>query len=255
MLLIVVTLSLGSCEATDVGSFDTATSYIYIDTPFLYDSYGRLTKERLKEYVYSFAFDDYEVKDYTFKVPVSIMGKPFDVDRQYKVEVVRDKTTATAEDWDENSISEVYIKKGEVVTPLEVVVKRHDRLKDVELAIVLRVLENENFAVGDKDLMEITLKFSDILKEPSWWKYYVKYFGPYQKEIYIQWREIYYLGVDPGINFGNGEQLYWDNMPTSFYADWYPILDMCMKVMKQYFIDNEVYPDGDTSKPRILLPN
>lgn len=254
VLLIVVALSLGACKKTNIESFDTNTSYIYIDTPFLKDDYGRVTKERLKEYVYSFAFEEPEVTTYTFKVPVSIVGTPSEVDRRYKIEVVKEKTTATAEDWDANSVSEVFIKKGEVVSPLEVTVKRHRELKEEERVIVLRVLENENFAVGDGDLLEIPLKFSDLLNEPSWWPSYLAYFGPYQREIYIQWREIYYLGADSEVG-DNGQPLYWDNMPTPFISSWYPTLKMYMQILKQYFIDNEVYPDGDTSKPRILLPN
>lgn len=255
VLLIVVATSLVSCKTTAIESYDTSTSYIYIDTPFLKDDLGRITKERLKEYIYSFAFDEPAVTTYTFKVPVSIIGKPSDADRQYKIEIVSEKTTATAEDWDENSISDVYIKKGEVITPLEITVKRHSKLKEEARIIVLRVMENENFATGDKDLLEITLNISEILNEPTWWGTYLKFFGPFQKQIYKQWKEIYYLGADTDINSSNGKPLYWDNMPTFYVASWYPTLTMYMQILKQYFIDNEVYPDGDTSKPRILLPN
>lgn len=254
VLLIIVGISLISCRTTEIESFDTGTSYIYIDTPFLKDDLGRTTKERLKEYVYSFAFDVNEVSTHTFEIPVSIIGTPSNEDRQYKIEIVEDKTTATAEDWDENFISKVFIKKGEVVTPLKITVKRHSKLKEEARVIVLRVSNNENFSTGDKDLLEIKLNISEILNEPSWWKYYLKYFGPFYREIYIQWKEIYYLGADTKID-SNGILYHWNNMPTYFNSDWYPTLTMYMQILKQYFIDNEVYPDGDTSKPRILLPN
>lgn len=52
-----------------------------------------------------------------------------------------------------------------------------------------------------------------------------------------------------------GKLLYWDQMPYyAGYPSWYPSTFMFIGKLKQYFIDHEVYPDGDTSKPRITLP-
>lgn len=49
---------------------------------------------------YSFALDNLDVKDTVINVVVKIMGMPVDEDRAYTVELVRDETTATSEDWD-----------------------------------------------------------------------------------------------------------------------------------------------------------
>lgn len=244
-----------SCEKTQLESFDTAQSYIYIDKPFMLDSYGRLTTERVEGMNYSFAFDTPEVKSYTFSVPVAVMGLPADADRSYKVEVVKEKTTATSADWDESDIKDIYVKKGELFTPLKVVVKRTASLTTEAKTIGLRLVANENFVLGDYKLVDIVLTFSDILKEPNWWPKYLRYFGSYQKEVYLKWKDIYYLGADPNINYENNKQLYWDNMPMYYSPRNYPVMAMYMQILKQYFIDNEVYPGGDTSKPRILLPN
>lgn len=244
-----------SCEKSEVESFDATQSYIYIDKPFVYDSYGRLTTERVKGMDYSFAFDAPEVKSYTFSVPVAVMGLLSDADRSYKVEVVKEKTTATNADWDESNINDVYIKKGELFTSLKVVVKRTSSLTTEAKTICLRLVANDNFVLGDHQLVDIVLTYSDILKEPAWWPKYIRYFGSYQKEVYLKWKDIYYLGADPNINYDNNKQLYWDNMPKYYRPDTYPVMAMYIQILKQYFIDHEVYPGGDTSKPRIILPN
>ena len=65
------------------------------------------------------------------------------------------------------------------------------------------------------------------------------------------------MGADPNLEkYGpdTGKQLYWGQMPYYTVSSWYPSTFMFIRKLKQYFIDNEVYPDGDTSKPRITLP-
>ena len=75
---------------------------------------------------------------------------------------------------------------------------------------------------------------------------------------YAKWQEIYFYGADPNVEKwgpNTGKLLYWDQMPYyAGYPSWYPSTFMFISKLKQYFIDHEVYPDGDTSKPRITLP-
>ena len=53
----------------------------------------------------------------------------------------------------------------------------------------------------------------------------------------------------------NGEPLWWGNMPsTSTYLNWYPVMNMYVTQLREYFEVNDVYPDGDTSVPPIKLP-
>jgi hypothetical protein len=96
------------------------------------------------------------------------------------------------------------------------------------------------------------------LQAPSWWPSWERYFGVFVREKYAKWQEIYFYGADPNVEKwgpNTGKLLYWDQMPYyAGYPSWYPSTFMFISKLKQYFIDHEVYPDGDTSKPRITLP-
>ena len=69
--------------------------------------------------------------------------------------------------------------------------------------------------------------------------------------------EIYAYGVDPTPELYNNippPYYYWNQMPTFVSATSFPITIMYIEKLKKYFQDNVVYPNGDTTQPRILLP-
>ena len=242
----------------DIDGFDNSTNYIYFDLPFQLDQYGRKTTERVDSLVYSFAMDDPSVTSYTFKIPVNSVGLNTETDRHYKVVVNEKKTTATGTDWDMSVIEKAVIQSGTLRDTLEVKVNRTPILKKESRTITLYIENNENFQVGASELLVAKLVFSDILQAPSWWSSWERYFGVFVREKYAKWQEIYFYGADPNVEKwgpNTGKLLYWDQMPYyAGYPSWYPSTFMFIGKLKQYFIDHEVYPDGDTSKPRITLP-
>ncbi len=246
-----------SCDK-DIDSFEEQNHFVYFDMPYMLDEYGRKTTQRADSISYSFELDDISVTSYTFKIPVNAISLAADKDRKYKVEVVADETTATDSDWDKTSIANTVLKAGEVFDTLNVKVFRTESLRTEWKHITFRIVENEEFGVGYNNLLKAKISFSDQLEVPEWWPNWQRYFGDFCREKYLKWREIYYLGADPnkeqwGPN--TGKPLYWGNMPYYYsYPSWYPTTFMFVKVLKQYFIDNEVYPDGDTSKPRVTIP-
>lgn len=242
-----------SCSKEKPFAFNTNDNYIYFDMPFKLDSYYNPTTERMDHLEYSFAFDDNDIQSHTFEIPIAVMGVSQDRTRTYTV-VVSDETTASSIHWNEAQTKESVLKKGEVFTNLNITVNRTPDLTKELRCIVLQLLPNEEFALGDYMLQKVKISFSDILLEPAWWPKYVKYFGPYRKEVYRKWRDIYPLGADTYVNSVNGITLYWDNMPGTFIPSMHIILGMHIQVLKQYFIDHVVYPDGDPTKPRITLP-
>lgn len=250
-------LTLSSCNE-DIDNFEEQSNFIYFDMPHVLDEYGRETTKRVEELSYSFELDDISVTSYTFKIPVNAISLPQTEDRSYRVEVIADETTAESEDWDTGCIENKSIKAGELFDTIYVKVNRTESLKTEWRTIALRIVPNENFGVGYGNLLTAKVTFSDQLVPPDWWPSFQNYFGEFCREKFLKWREIYYLGADPnkekwGPN--TGKPLYWDNMPYySTVPSWYPTTFMFIKVLKQYFIDNEVYPDGDTSKPRVSIP-
>lgn len=242
----------------EIDGFDNATNYIYFDIPFQLDRYGRLTTTRQDSLVYSFAMDDPSVTTYTFKIPVNSVGLKAEQARTYKVVVDEKKTTATDSDWDKSILHEAVLKAGTLKDTLKVTVNRIPVLKKEWRTITLRIEDNENFSVGASELLSVKLAFTDILQPPTWWSDWERYFGVFVREKYAKWQEIYFYGADPNAERwgpNTGKLLYWNQMPyNGANSNWYPSTFMFIAKLKQYFIDHEVYPDGDTSKPRITLP-
>lgn len=252
--LIVATMS--ACDKA-IDKFDNSTNYIYFDMPFQYDQYGKKTTKRVDSLVYSFAMEDLSVTEYTFKIPVNSVGLKTDFDRTFKVEVDEEETTASPEDWYMEGLTHALITKGNLTDTLKITVKRRNILSSEWRTIRFRLVANENFQAGADELLTAKISFTAILQPPAWWNNWLKVFGVFSKEKYKKWQEFYYLGADPNAErYGPdaGKPLYWGQMPFYVISSYYPSTWMFITKTKQYFIDNIVYPDGDTSKPRITLP-
>ena len=246
-----------SCNQ-DIDRFDNADNYIYFNMPFVLNQYGKETSVRQDSLSYSFALDDISVTSYVFKIPINTVGLAHSQERTYRVEVVADSSNVTDADWDKSCIENLTVKRDSLRDTLYVKVFRSEKIRSQWCHIVFRLLPNENFQLGDEKLLTAKISFSDILTPPDWWNKWQGVFGDFCREKFVKWQEIYYLGADPNVDTiggpGLGKPLYWDNMPYYAMSSWYPSTFMFVRIMKQYFIDNEVYPDGDTSKPRVLLP-
>lgn len=243
-----------SCQTQEPLEFDREKRYIYFDTPYKEDIFGRKLKERVDSMVYSFVLDDPSVTEHLFKIPVGVAGFPGDTDQNYEVEVAKDQTTALDSDWDSNTIDNPVFKKGVMGDTLYVKVKRE---KNADFKhITFNILPNAYFdLVSDPVLTSIRIAYTDRLIKPDWWNTWRFQFGEvFYREVYAKWIEIYYFGADSTISSGNGIPYHWNNMPTAAVEYWTPITFMYIRVLKQYFLDNEVYPDGDTARERILLP-
>ena len=245
-------IHLTGCDQ-DIDKFDNSINYIYFDLPFVLDRYGRETQQREDSIEYSFAMDPIEVTQHVFKIPVSTVGLAYNQDRSYRVEMVADSSDVTTDDWEAASIASPVIRANKLIDTLYVTVNRTPILKTTSRHIVFRILPNENFQLGTTDCQMAKISVTDVLTPPDWWKKYQGYFGEFCREKYAKWQEIYYLGADPNVD-DEGNQYYWDNMPSNAMPSWYPSTFVFIRVLKQYFIDHEEYPDGDRSKPRISLP-
>lgn len=243
-----------SCDNKDIDSFDMSTSYIYFDIPYIVNSDdGTETTYREDSISYSFALDPETVTDTTLKVVVKTIGMTADYDRPYGIEIVNENTTATSAEWDPSIINNRSIKAGELTDTIRIKVNRTDAMEEEWMKITLHVLPNENFAIGYGNLEEVLVSFSDILAKPDWWDTYSRYgyFGNFYPEVYRKWIEIYHEGADPMLHPYNHEPMYWDNMPPSptFYS--YPVMALYYKQLQQYFLDNDIIPEGENEPIRI----
>lgn len=257
-LSLLAAIALPACQR-DIQGLDDQKAYIYFNMMKIRLYQGQTLYSNVDSLYYSFALDEPSVTTAEIKVPVNIIGVAADRDREYKVEVVADKTTASDDDWDKGSIATTVIRAGQLGDTLAVRVKRTEATKTQWKQIVLRVAASDDFQVGYRNMVEAKLSFTSILAPPDWWDDWKWVFGDFQREKFLKWQEIYHLGADPNVNKygsgpGMGQPLYWDNMPSYPIESWFPSTFMFIRILKQYFIDHEVYPDGDTSKPRISLP-
>ena len=245
-----------SCDNKDIDSFDTATSYLYFDVPYILNADGTSSEFREDSIYYSFAIYPETVTSNTLKVVVKTIGMATDYDRPYTVEIVDDITTATSAEWDPSVVDNRSIKAGELADTIFIDVQRTKALSERWMHVYLRIIPNEYFAAGYGTLQEVKVAFSDVLAEPSWWRGWTGVFGSYYPEVYRKWIELYPLGADTNTHLDNGQPLYWNNMPSNStqYQSWYPVLALYAAELKEYFELNDVYPNGDTSLPAIKLP-
>lgn len=247
--IILITLFLGSlfmtaCE-TDELMFKTDERYIYLDIPFKLDKYGATTTVREDSLLHSFAFDAPDMNEYTFKLPVAVAGMPVPDDCVYAIEVVPELTNLTDDDWDKSIIERPVIHKNLIFDTLYVKVKKPGDNTGLK-QITFRLLANEHFGLSDSTLLTVRLCYTRELSSPAWWATWEYYMGTFCPEVYLKWRELYYEGADPS-------GYYWDNMPTSTIASWYPVTFMYLTQLKLYFEEHETYPYGDRTKPRIRI--
>lgn len=239
-------------ENENILSYDTKDAYIYFAYPHP-DS--RVQEKFLDSVEYNFALDeDLTLTEKRIAIPIRIAGDSKPQDRTYTFQVVADQST-----YNPNlvTLTNPVIRANQFVDTLYITIKRDAELQEAQQQLVLTMVENESFMVGHEFNRTMKIKFSDILTEPRWWNTWRTYFGPFHKEVFQKWMQIYYLGADPSPHLTDGTPgpvYYWNNMPSSTTINWYPVTHMYIGVLKKYFEDNVVYPNGDTSKDRILLP-
>ncbi len=239
------------CKENDLIAFDTADSYVY----FAYPNPDKRVQEKFLDSVYySFATDEnLTATEKQIKVPVNIGGLASNADRRFSFEIL------PTSDYDPSliQISDPVIPAGKNQDTLRITIKRGAELLTKEMTLILKMKPNNDFKVGHIYNQELKLVFNDILNQPTWWNTWSRYMGPFYKEVFQKWMQIYYLGADmsPHLTDGTpGPVYYWNNMPSSTTASWYPITHMYIGVLKDYFQNNVVYPNGDSTKERILLP-
>ena len=235
-----------SCSKNEDLMYNTNKSYVYFSLPFKKDNYGRDLKERVDSLNYSFALEGDKVVNHTFKVPINIAGLSTDSDRNVKVQIIEEETTATSSEWDKTVVNNAKITKGRVFDTLLIKVNRTPALKNINKTIKLRILPNNNFVLGDTIHTTAKITFSDILLEPKYWATWNHILGDFCPEVYLKWKEIYKEGLDPkGYN--------WNKMPGSAYSSWYPVTFLYLSILRDYFLNNEVFPYGDSTKKRIKI--
>lgn len=243
-----------SCSEKQIDGFDANECFINFEKHIHKDMNGEIHEITDKEYEYSFSLEDESFKSYDYKFVVIIVGAAVGYDRPYTINVIEEKTTAPASiyAYESNRI----LKAGEVTDTVNVTLYRDPMLKDDAKVLTLGLVANEHFKKGVEHRQYVSLTFADKLLKPDWWNLpiYSRYFGAYYEEVYRKWMEIYYLGFDKKLG-DDKSPFYWNNMPPGQVSrSSHPTLFAAIDMLKRYFFENDIYPNGDTSLPPIKLP-
>jgi len=250
-ICLIALLMFGCSQNADILNYENEKSYVYFAYP---NPDLRAVQKYTDSIFYSFALDEsIGITEKTLKIPIAISGLSSTQDRKFTLQI------ADKSDYDPNliTISEPIIQKGLYIDTLQVNIKRGEQLSTKEMTLILDIADNENFDIGNTFNKSLKIAFADILVQPSWWNTWITYFGDYQKEKYQKWIELYPLGADPSPEYFNnipGPYYYWNRMPSFVSTGIFTITIMYIEKLKKYFEDNVVYPNGDTTQPRILLP-
>lgn len=145
-----------SCSETDYPTFDTTISDIY----FLKDSSH-----------YSFGLNPPSVSEKTINLPVRIMGEKWETPREFRIEMITEKTTAKANN--HYSIPEKLVIDADSVNGVIPVRLYRNNLGNEQIwKVAFRLIPNENFTpaneIGDQKGIESTLTFTGIITKPDW---------------------------------------------------------------------------------------
>jgi len=251
LLLITAMFVLASCQKrTGVLGYDIEKTFIYFKKPKF--NLGSAV-DLMDSLTFSFAFEADDLKEKTLSFPVQIIGQKQGYDRAIGFKIIKDQTTVP------DSLIQVVppvMRADHFQDTLFIRVKRNAFLKKQSYILKGELYQNETFAIGSPVNTKFTLVITDQLIEPSWWFSWQEVFGSYRKEVYKKWIELYPPGIDktPPLLPGDKPNFAWNNMPVLVQPYYYPVTFFYIEQLRQYFEEHIVYPDGNSSKPRIYIP-
>lgn len=162
-ILGIIALSLCACSKEGLTQYDTAKNYLYIPN----DKYMDTAFVTFKHHP--------EVDDYDVFFEVRLVGLQLVEDKFYSVEIVKDKTTAKAEDYtlDTDQIFHAGVLKDQ----LKITLHNTAHLLDETVRVTVRLIPNENFGVADYlgeyeshvQSLSASITFDNKISKPTWW--------------------------------------------------------------------------------------
>ncbi|WP_167610836.1 DUF4843 domain-containing protein [Maribellus sediminis] len=138
---------------------------------------------------YSFVYEGSSVMRDTVYFDLYALGGPVDADRTFAIKQVMVNNEPNAEagkhylGFDDPEVAGLYtIKAGEVHLSLPLVLLRDESLRSGTYVLKIELEDDENFRIGDPDLIWRKLYFSDQLIRPTLWSIFEEYsFGKYSE--------------------------------------------------------------------------
>ena len=192
-LLLIV---LGSCSQEDLVNYDQSTRSLYIPTE-MKDEIGGTIEGIDSTY---FSFKQYaDITDCEIRFTVILNGQQLEEDQTYRLEIIKEKTTALPEDYTVEL--EQTFHAGVWSDYLSIKLHRTAHLADEKVRLAVRLVPNENFGVGSyigdpywptvRESISCSVTFCDMLSQPDWWDDTItsRFLGEYSDAKYARFIE------------------------------------------------------------------
>jgi hypothetical protein len=115
---------------------------------------------------------------------IELVGKPVDKDRQYKISVAKDQSTATPQHY--SLPSSFTLKANRTSDTAWVTVKKLPDLSVKPVRLVLMIESTDELKFGQVDYCVSILNISNVIARPDWWNQNVEwyYLGEYSNKKY-----------------------------------------------------------------------
>ncbi len=159
---------------------------------FLYNTNQKHTiyfnKELREIEVKSFTFAYYTIKDTVMDIPVRYIGMPNNQVQKFNAKIVKDSIAPLAVEGEDYEFIKLEFNPNEVLTNLQIKLKRSSHLKDTTYGICIVFEENEFFKPMVGTSYKLIVSDGD-LPEPTWWrmskkKSHNRFLGKYYPEKY-----------------------------------------------------------------------
>lgn len=141
-----------SCSETDYKTFDRSVANIYFTTDSVAYSFGTVSLSETT---------------HVMELPVTILGSPSQAKRQFKIEVIQDKTNAV-EGVHYTLPSELTIEPDSVNGIIPLQIHRSELENVIRWQVGFRLVSNENFTAASEIGDQIVASFNNIIEPPAW---------------------------------------------------------------------------------------
>ena len=165
---------LQSCDKQEVFSYEA-------DRALFFERWEQVGTNNIRLDTVQYSFSHYVgIEDLEHRFKINLIGNLLEEDMAYRVIVVDSLTTATE---DQYTIKDPIFRKGRSSDSLTVVLHKTPALKDKQVYLTLRLVENENFDLGYMGYTDVRVRFNDMKVKPLWWTDEVElaFLGPYEK--------------------------------------------------------------------------
>lgn len=181
---------LGSCEKHELDTYDhPANVYFHLEDD------ADPENSRRDSIVYTFAYDMSKAQDTVF-IPVRLSGVRESRERQYRVAVEPDSSTAIAGTHYEALQPSYPLAADSGITFLPLVVYNTADLEENAVSLILKLRASDDFGIENPSLIRAKVVVSAQLEQPTWWSMWLGAYSRTKHQLFLLVTEQTILSMD-----------------------------------------------------------